>query len=153
MITLLIVFMLFVAVMQIIVFVETAVVVLPWTVTATLVAAILAVQFAKIQGRDSRHRASIAAIATFALTLALGFLGYAAIPPSAPSSPDARRAVLWGLPETTREEVRRMFPVHLSIWALGGASVSGIWCYRSGNDVSRTPRQKDRPNQEDMGHC
>ena len=113
------------------IFIKSALVVLPWTATATVVAGLAAFQLGIRVGRTPARRAAMGALGTLALAFAFGYLGYGVVPPSVPP-PKKGFAELTELPEPTADDLRQMFPIHLAIWGGAAAMLVGRRCYQHG---------------------
>ena len=110
-------------------FVKSAVILLPWTVPATILAALSGMQVGQRLGRTPSARAALGVVATLALACAFGYLAYWLIPPMAPP-PKQGWDVLLEPPEPASRDLWQMFPIHLTIWAAVAAKIVGGWCYR-----------------------
>jgi hypothetical protein len=111
------------------VFMKSAVILLPWTASSTILAGLAALQLGKWLGLTPGARAAVGAQGTLALTFAVGYLAYWLIPPVAPPEKTSW-AALWVVPEPTAHDLWQMFPIHLAIWAVAAATVVGGWCYQ-----------------------
>ena len=111
-------------------FVKSAVILLPWTATSTILAALAALQLGKWLGRTSRERAAVGVVGTLALAFAFGYLGYWLIPPVAP--PATKGLAALADPEPTAEDLWGIFPIHLAIWGAVGTTIVGGLCYQYG---------------------
>lgn len=108
-------------------FVKSAMILLPWTATSTILAGLIALQLGKWLGRTPRSQAAVAGLGTLALSFAIGYLAYSVRPPGVPPQP-AGLAALLEAPEPTAQDLWHMFPVHLAIWAIMAAKIVDGWC-------------------------
>jgi hypothetical protein len=113
-------------------FVESARVLMPWTITATLLGGLVTLALTRLlRPRIGPVRLAVALPATIALTLGFGYLAWAVHPPS-PAPPKPKQDIVEFLftfpePRVTKEDLFSMLPVHLTISGLlGGMIVSGI---------------------------
>ena len=117
------------AYLAVVVFFETARILLPWTISATILAGLAGLGVNTLLAPSARFRTAASCITTFVLTLALGYLGFWLIPPKPPPQTPPKQN-LEGLveamtelpkPDISAEHLRKMLPVHLSIAGIIGA--------------------------------
>lgn len=113
--------------MLITIFVKSAIVLLPWTVTASALGGLsgLALGKAGIQRFESAAQGVCFAV-SFVMTYLLGYLGWWLIPPTEPSQPNRSNwwEVLMTFPEPKRQDLWNMFPVHLGIAGVVAALIA-----------------------------
>lgn len=120
--------MLYIAVM---VFFETAQILLPWTISATVLAGLAGLGIGRLDFALSRRR-MVSCVSSLLLTIAIGYIGFFAFPPKPPAPhPDQGLAILVEMPKVnvSADDLQTMLPLHLGISGLIGmvivASLSG----------------------------
>lgn len=121
-------------------FVKSAVMLLPWTATSTILAGLIALQLGKRLGRTPGARAAVGTLGTLALTFAVGYLGYWLLPPAAPPEKTGWAALLEA-PEPAAQDLGQLFPIHLAIWAAVAAKMVGGWCYQHARGSCPAPSE------------
>jgi hypothetical protein len=105
-------------------FVGTAQVVLPWTITAAVLAILAALGIARggaAQPELAKKLAPVSRLSAFALTFAFGYLGCLMFPPSVAALPqrDPQREMMEALVipriRPTQEDLWQMLPFHLGV--------------------------------------
>ena len=122
------------------VFFESARVLLPWTISATIIASLIGLGLGKRFGASWAAQRAAGCIATFLLTIGLGYLGFLLIPPRVrppiPPKPilEALQIALTELPNPniSHDDLWTMLPIHLVISGVIGvlfvsAIMSGRW--------------------------
>lgn len=117
------------AYMLVVVFFETARILLPWTVSATILAGLAGLGVRALVPPSSRFRTAAGFITTIILTIALGYLEFFLFPAKPPPQTPPKQN-LEGLieamtelpkPDISVEHLRTMLPIHLAIAGLIGA--------------------------------
>ena len=121
-------------------FVKSALFLLPWTITAAVLAGLSGMGLGRLL-KDSRPSgAAVSVFSSFGLTFGFGYLGYWFINPLAPEQKHGLEALL-DLPNPTQADLSNMFPIHLGITAiLCALVVSRLWYHWSPDlkDFSQT---------------
>jgi hypothetical protein len=108
-------------------FAKSALVLLPWTITAAVLAGLCGIGLGRLAGLSRPIGAVLSVVTSIILTLVFGFLGYRLVPPTPPPPKEGLEALV-SAPEPTRQDIRDMLPVHLCIVAVVGAMVvARIW--------------------------
>lgn len=111
----------------IVMFVKSAWILLPWTITATAVAGLSGLGLARLAGRSRSAGATISIVSTIALTYGFGYFGYWLLPPKAPPEKQGFDQLLQ-LPDPGQDVLWQMLPYHLTICAaIGAMVVSRLW--------------------------
>jgi hypothetical protein len=110
------------------IFVQSAVVLLPWTLPAAVLGSVFGFVSAKLIGRERLTGAAVGVVSSLILTLVIGFLSYKLTPPKAPLQKQGFEALL-SPPVPTLQDLQQNFPVHLCISAVLSALVVAIMCY------------------------
>jgi hypothetical protein len=122
------------AYLAVVTFFETARILLPWTIAATALAGLLTLAMSRwLRTRLGAARFIVTLPATVALTLGFGYLAWEVKPPSPPPEKPAKHGVeavndfLFTIPEPriTKDRLRSMLPVHLTISGLLGGVIVG----------------------------
>jgi hypothetical protein len=113
----------------VIVFVKSALILLPWTITAMVLAGLSGVALGKLVDHSRKLAAIVGIISSLVLTIAFGYLGYWLIPPTAPPQKQGYE-ILLALPEPSQADLRQMLPIHLTISAVLSALVVSSYFYR-----------------------
>jgi hypothetical protein len=120
-------------------FAKSGQILLPWTISAAVLAALVSIGLGKLVGRSRARSAAISVASTIVLTFALGYAGYWLIPPTPPPQEQGLEALVKA-PEPTGQDLRQMFPIHLGIAAILGAlvmsRVSYVWSRNSVGQAS-----------------
>ncbi|MFT3882785.1 MAG: hypothetical protein QM703_24420 [Gemmatales bacterium] len=120
------------------IFVKSALVLLPWTISAGVLAGLSGVGLGKVVGRTKVTGATISVLASFALTIVFGYLGYWLITPPG-AAPKQGLEQLLTMPEPTQKDLLEMLPIHLVIVGIITAIiVSRVW-YRWSPDLNLLP--------------
>lgn len=114
------------------IFVKTAVILLPWSLSAAALAMLTGVLVGRfvLQSAKPQFAMPVSIAATFVLTLALGYSACSLVPPkvppAAPPKHDLRDA--FDLPRPSQEKLEQHIPTHLAIAALlSAAAVTLFW--------------------------
>jgi len=116
------------------VFMKSAFILFPWTIAATVLAALSGIGLGKLLGRSRGASTVVSVASSVILTFAFGYLGYWLLPPTAPPQKQGLEALL-APPEPSQQDLQGMFPIHLGISAVLGALVVGMACYRRSLDL------------------
>lgn len=131
-----------------ILFVKSALLLLPWTLSAMVLAGLSGVAAGKLATQSEKKGVLIGAATSMVLTFAFGFGLYYFSPPKAPA-PNEGWEILLETPEPTQEQLQKMFPIHLAIVSvLGAIFVSGFWLRWS---PKSTPFGKPKTDKNDSG--
>jgi hypothetical protein len=133
-------------VLLLLVFMKSAVLLAPWTMTAAILAVVSGIGLGKLVSRSKGSGAVVCVVSTLMLTFAFGYLGYWLLPPTAPPSKPGLQGLVEG-PEPTQGDLWQMFPVHLAIVSIIGAIVvSGVWYLGAADLKPRQPHNAAEPN-------
>ena len=112
--------------MLITVFVKSAIVLLPWTVTASALGGLLGLAVGKgLLQRVERGAAHGASFATsFVLTYIFGYVGWWLNPPTAAPQPSNWWDALMTMPQPSQADLWDTFPVHLGIAGIVAALIA-----------------------------
>lgn len=126
-------------------FVKSALILLPWTITAAVLAGLSGMGLAMLTKKSRATGATVSVLSSFVLTFGFGYLGYWFIRPLAPSQKHGWEAVL-DLPNPSQADLTNMFPLHLGITAiLCALVVSRLW-YHWSPDLNDFPKRSvDEP--------
>ncbi len=123
-------------------FVQSALILLPWTVGATMVGALAGIGLGRLVGRSRATGALVSVVACFTLTIGLGYLAYALVPPKAPPQKKGLEEIM-SMPTPSQDALWGTLPIHLSISAiLGSVIVSRLWYSWSPDLTVWTEEQK-----------
>jgi hypothetical protein len=131
MLTCLSVLVTFMALVVATIFLKSAALVLPWTMGASLAAAIAAVSLHRLARRRRPRGAAPFGLLAFVLVWGFGYAAYALAPPKAGPAKQGLEA-LFALGEPNQADIEQMFPIHLGIWSVVVGLVVGM-------GLSRTP--------------
>lgn len=108
------VFVLTMIVLATVAFVKTALIALPYTLSAAILSVIAGLAAHRFTVGDAVKRSIYCGIAAIALTFGLGYVFKSAIP----INPVPKKADLMSFPEPDLEKINEHFPSHLAIWSL-----------------------------------
>jgi len=121
-----------VVIVAFVVFVQTAMILLPWSLSAGALAVLLGLLLGKLLSRSAVPQIAMPAglFATAVLTLTIGYLGCSLIPPQVPPAPqrtgDLRDA--FEMPPPSQEKLNEHIPTHLTIAAmLSATALAVLW--------------------------
>ncbi len=120
-------------------FVKSALILLPWTITAAVLAGLSGMGLGMLAKTSRASGTAISVLSSFGLTFGFGYLGNWLIHPLAPEQKHGLEAVL-DLPNPSQADLSNMFPIHLGITAvLCALVVSRLWYNWSPNlkDLSK----------------
>jgi hypothetical protein len=110
-----------------VIFVKSAFLLLPWTITAAVIAGLSGIGLGILAGRSRASGSAVSVVSSFALTIGYGYLGYWLVPPTAPPQKQGLDFLLQG-PEPKQEDLWQLLPIHLAIVAIIVALiVSRLW--------------------------
>lgn len=119
----LIVVLLAIVLLAVITFVKTAVITLPWTISATVLGALAGTSLTFWTLTDPQRRWVMACILSIAMTCGAGFTLVWAVPMEAPPQPQGMENLI-DLPVPTQVMIDEHFPYHLGIWSLFSGAIS-----------------------------
>ena len=111
--------------LAIIAFVKTAVIALPWTLSATVLGTLAGTSLTSWTLTDPQRRWVLACILSIAITFGAGFALVWAWPMEAPPQPQGMENLV-ELPVPTQEVIDKHFPCHLGIWSLLSGAISAL---------------------------
>jgi hypothetical protein len=103
-------------------FVKSALLLLPWTLTAGVLAGVAGIGLGKQAGRSRASATAVRVGTTLLLTFAFGYLACWLVPPTAPAPKQGVEALL-EVPEPRQADLWQMLPVHLGIVSVLSALV------------------------------
>jgi hypothetical protein len=136
-------------------FVHSAVALLPWTLSAGVLAGLAAIGFGKLVQHTRQTKALLSVIVALVLTPMLGYLGTWLVPPTIPL-PAVRQGGLEQLfdsfdrdiAQTRQNNINSMLPVHLVIIAVLVAVVVSRYWYRWSPELSMVPEMAPPAEEE-----
>ena len=120
----------FLLMLALVAFAKSAAVLLPWTISAAVLAALSGMGFARLVGGSKARGAAVGGLSCFVLTFALGCLGFWLIPPKAPPALKRGEEQLFSLPEPTKEDLKSFLPIHLAIVGVISTTIVGVSEYK-----------------------
>lgn len=111
--------------LAIIAFVKTAVIALPWTISASVLGIVVGTSLAFWPVTDPRRRWVLACILSIVITFGAGFALVWIVPMEAPPQPQGMENLV-ELPVPTQEIIDQHLPYHLGIWSLFSGAIS-VW--------------------------
>lgn len=126
--------------LSLVIFVKSALLLLPWTGTAVVLAGLSGVQLGKLAGRSQASRAAVSVASSLVLTVAFGYLGYWLLPPAAPPQKQGLQELL-EFPDPTQADLLQMLPIHLAIVGVMGSLVVSRWWYRWSPEINLWPER------------
>ena len=121
----LIVLLLIMVIMAVLAFVKTALIALPWTISATILGVLAGVLLTFWTIHESRQRTIYASLLSMVITFAAGYVLLWLVPIEAPPQHEGIEKLM-ELPVPTLDVIQQHFPVHLGIWSLLGGAASAL---------------------------
>lgn len=136
----------FLILLLLILFVKSAVILLPWTLSAMVLGGLSGIALGKLTTQSNRKGILIGVVSSMILTLTFGLAFYYLAPPK-PPPPNEGWEVLLETPEPTQEDLQKMFPIHLGIVSvLGAIFVSASWYRWSPATTPKLEPKADKAN-------
>ncbi|MFO0812610.1 MAG: hypothetical protein U0796_05295 [Gemmatales bacterium] len=126
------------AMLLMVVFIKSAMVLLPWTITAGVLAGLTGLGLGKLSRGSKSLKLGIGMACSLVLTVVYGYFGYMLIKPPG-AVPRQGIEQLLTLPDPTQDDLWQMLPVHLAIVGIITAVIVSRYWYRWSPELSMVP--------------